>query len=164
MMIRDAVESDLPAILDIYNDAALHTTSIWNDDAVSLQNRKRWWQDRCDQGLPVLVATGEGGAVEGYAAFGLFRPHDGYRFTVENSVYVRDGARGQGVGFGLMDVLIGRARLGGFHIMVAAIEAGNAPSIALHRRCGFVQTGHMPQVGFKFGQWLDLVLMQKSLD
>lgn len=163
MIIRDAVGSDIPAILDIYNDAALNTTSIWNDGAVSLQNRERWWQDRRDQDLPVLVATGEGGTVDGYAAFGPFRPHDGYRFTVENSVYVRDGARGQGVGRGLMDVLIERARLGGFRVMVAAIESGNTPSIALHRRCGFVQTGHMPQVGFKFGRWLDLVLMQRAL-
>lgn len=163
MRIRDAGENDLGAILDIYNDAALNTTAIWNDACVTLENRRAWWLDRRSQGFPVLVAELADGTTVGYASFGPFRAFDGYRFTVENSVYVHRDARGQGVGLVLMEALLERAKLQGFHIMIAAIEAGNASSIALHRKFGFVETGHMPEVGFKFGRWLDLLLMQKTL-
>ena len=101
--------------------------------------------------------------VLGYASFGDWRAFDGYRHTVEHSVYVHPDARGQGVAQLLMQMLIERARVLDKHVMVAAIEAGNQPSIALHRRLGFVQTGLMPEVGVKFGRWLDLLWMQLIL-
>jgi phosphinothricin acetyltransferase len=108
------------------------------------------------------VDAGDG--VVGYATFGDFRPFDGYRHTVEHSVYVRRDRRGKGVGKALMAALIGRAREIGKHVMVAAIEADNASSIRLHENLGFVPAGHMTQVGAKFGQWLDLAFMQLTLD
>ena len=102
--------------------------------------------------------------VLGYASFGAWRPFEGFRHTAEHSVYVRDDQRGKGLWPLLMAALIERARESGKHVMVAAIESGNAASVRLHERLGFVVTGQMPQVGIKFGRWLDLTFMQLPLD
>ncbi len=162
MEIRSAVAADLPAILAIYNDAVLNTTAIWNDDIVDLDNRLAWLAAREAQGYPVFVAV-EDGAVLGYGSYGDFRPFQGYRFTVENSVYVASAARGKGVGAVLLTALVTHAAEAGKHVMIAAITAGNEASLRLHARQGFVATGTLVEVGFKFGRYLDLVLMQKRL-
>lgn len=163
-LIRDAVDSDAAAIAAIYNDAVVNTTSIWNEVQVDGANRVAWMADRRRLGYPVLVAVDGDGAVLGYASFGDWRAFDGYRHTVEHSVYVRADRRGGGIGRALLTALIAAARSIGKHVMVAAIEAGNAGSIALHERLGFRQTGLMPQVGMKFGRWLDLAFLQLILD
>lgn len=165
-LVRDAQPADLPAIRDIYNDAVLNTTAIWNEQAVDLGNRQAWFSARQAQGYPVLVlvVVDVEESVLGYASFGDWRPFDGFRHTVEHSVYVRSDQRGHGLGPRLMTVLIERARTCGKHVMVAAIESGNAASIRLHERAGFTTTGQMPQVGTKFGRWLDLTFMQLILD
>lgn len=103
-------------------------------------------------------------ATLGYASFGDWRPFDGFRHTVEHSVYVRSDQRGNGLGPRLMSALIERAKTCDKHVMVAAIESGNAASIRLHERVGFITTGQMPQVGTKFGRWLDLTFMQLTLN
>ncbi|WP_413990611.1 N-acetyltransferase family protein [Labrys okinawensis] len=162
MTVRPAIEADLPGILGIYNDAVLHTTAIWNWNRVDLANRKAWFEARAKQNYPILVA-GAPGEVLGYASYGDWRPFDGYRYTVEHSVYVAQEARGRGIGASLLEALITKAREGGKHIMLGGIEAGNVASLALHRRFGFVETGRMPEVGQKFGKWLDLVFMQLKL-
>lgn len=162
--IRDASEADLPGILAIYNDAVQHTTAIWNETLVDLANRRAWLTERTGTGFPVLVMVDSAGAVLGYTSYGPWRPHDGYRHTVEHSVYVRSDQRGQGLGVLLMQALIERARSAGLHVMVGAIESQNAASIRLHQRLGFVTTGQMPQVGRKFGRWLDLTFMQLILE
>jgi len=102
--------------------------------------------------------------VAGYAYYGPYRPSDGYLYTVENSVYVRADLHGQGIGSLLMIELIDRARAKGLHVIVAGIGAENTGSIALHAKLGFVEYGRMPQVGAKFGRWMDLVLMQLMLN
>jgi phosphinothricin acetyltransferase len=162
MLIRAATKADLPAILAIYNDAVVNTTAIWNDDVVDLENRRAWAEARRAQGYPLLVAA-EGGEALGYGTYGDFRPHQGYRFTVENSIYVAAAARGKGLGAALLAALVDHAATAGKHVMVAAIEAGNAGSIRLHERAGFAESGRMAEVGFKFGRYLDLVLLQKRL-
>ncbi|KWU49931.1 GNAT family N-acetyltransferase [Pseudomonas palleroniana] len=162
-MIRDATEQDLPAIRDIYNDAVRNTTAIWNEQPVNLANRLAWFSARQAQGYPVLVST-ENNEVTGYASFGDWRPFEGFRYSVEHSVYVRSDQRGKGVGPRLMEALIERARACGKHVMVAAIESGNQASIRLHERQGFITTGQMPRVGIKFGRWLDLTFMQLALN
>ncbi len=161
--IRDAVHADLPAIRDIYNDAVLNTLAIWNEQTVDLGNRQAWFAARQAQGYPILVAVNEAGDVLGYASFGDWRPFEGFRHTVEHSVYIRSDQRGQGLGPLLMQALIERARGCGKHVMVAAIESGNTASIRLHERLGFTLNGQMPQVGVKFGKWLDLTFMQLML-
>ena len=164
MHIRDAEDHDLSAIAAIYNDAVRHTTAIWNDSPVDVENRRQWWADRQRLGYPVLVAVDPAEAVVGYASFGDWRAFDGYRHTVEHSVYVRADQRGGGLGKALMQGLIDRARAMGKHVMVAGIEAGNTASIRLHERLGFEQVGLLPQVGTKFGRWLDLAFLQLRLD
>ena len=161
--IRAATEADLPTILAIYNDAVVNTAAIWNDDLVDLDNRIAWFRTRTGQGFPVLVAV-EGERVLGYASYGDFRAFQGYRFTVENSIYVAGDARGKGAGAALLAALVDAARKQGKHMMVAGIEAGNAVSIRLHEKQGFVETARMPELGFKFGRYLDLVFLQKKLD
>ncbi len=161
-LIRPATLADLSAIAAIYNDAVLNTTAIWNDAVVDADNRRAWLEGRGKQGYPVLVAE-VAGAVAGYGSFGDFRAFDGYRHTVEHSVYVADGYRRRGIAEGLILALAAEARRLGKHVMVGGIAADNAASIALHAKLGFIETGRMPEVGTKFGRWLDLVFMQKQL-
>ncbi|MEE1947932.1 N-acetyltransferase family protein [Pseudomonas alcaligenes] len=163
MLIRDALETDLPALRDIFNDAVLNTTAIWMDNVVDLANRQAWFAARAQQGYPILVAENADGEVVGYASFGDWRPFDGFCHTVEHSVYIRADQRGKGLGPQLLTALIERAKACDKHVMVAAIESGNAASIGLHQRLGFAITGQMPQVGRKFGRWLDLTFMQLIL-
>lgn len=162
LTIRDATSADAEAICAIYNHAVRETTAIWNDVEVDAANRAQWLADRQGAGFAVLVAE-RAGAVVGYASYGPFRAFDGYRFTVENSVYVAEAARGAGVARALMAALIARARQAGLHAMVAGIEAGNAASIRLHASLGFAEAGVLPLVGTKFGRWLDLLFMHLLL-
>ncbi|HCV78549.1 MAG TPA: GNAT family N-acetyltransferase, partial [Pseudomonas sp.] len=138
--------------------------AIWNETPVDLANRQAWFDLRATQGYPILVAENAEGTVVGYASFGDWRPFEGFRHTVEHSVYIHPDQRGQGIGPRLMTVLIERARACDKHVMVAAIESGNQASIRLHERLGFITTGQMPQVGTKFGRWLDLTFMQLMLE
>jgi L-amino acid N-acyltransferase len=163
MEIREASETDAHGILRIYNDAVLHTTAIWNEQPSSLEQRLAWLAERKLSGLPVVVAA-EGADVFGYASFGAFRPWDGYRHTVEHSVYVDGASRRRGVGQALVETLIARARAMDRHVMIAGIEATNEPSLQLHARLGFVHVGHLRSVGRKFDRWLDLIFMQLMLE
>ena len=163
MKIRDATTGDLPEILAIYNDAVLTTTAIWNESVVDLENRLAWFSERRRLGYPVLVAE-DADKVIGYASFGDFRAWDGYRFTVEHSIYVGPDRRGNGVGRALLAPLIERARLLGKHVIMAGIESSNERSLRLHERMGFVAVGQLNEVGAKFGRWLDLIFMQRMLD
>jgi phosphinothricin acetyltransferase len=162
MIVRDATSADLPAILAILNEAIAHSTAVWSLAPATLSSRRAWLDERQGRGLPVLVAV-DGEEVLGFASFGDFRPFEGYLHSVEHSVYVAKSARGRGVGQALLEALVERARAMGKHVMIAGIEAGNATSIRLHARLGFVETGRMPEVGRKFDRWLDLVLMQRIL-
>ncbi len=164
MNILDATEDDLPAILEIYNEAVANTTAIWNEASVDFQNRKEWFRERKQLGYPVLVAQREDKKTVGFATFGDWRAWDGYRYTVEHSLYVQADHRGRGVGNLLLPALIDRAKDLKKHVMIAGIEASNQASIRLHRRHGFEQMGHMREVGAKFKQWLDLIFMQLMLD
>jgi L-amino acid N-acyltransferase YncA len=161
-MIRPATVDDLPAILAIYNDAVTTTTAIWNWGEVDLANRRDWFDGRARQGYPILVADVDGTA-GAYASFGDWRPFEGYVHTVEHSVYVAAHARQKGLGAALLGALIEEARHLDKHVMLGGIDVTNAASLALHRRFGFVETARMPEVGRKFGRWLDLVFMQKIL-
>jgi L-amino acid N-acyltransferase YncA len=162
MRVRAADEADLPAIVAIYNDAVLNTTAIWNDTMTDVAGRRPWFRERLSRNYPVLVAD-DGGAVVGYASFGDFRPFEGFRISVEHSVYVADGARGRGVGRALVEALMPPARALGKRVMIGGIDASNVASLALHAKLGFVETARMPGIGTKFGRRLDLMFMQKEL-
>lgn len=160
--VRDATQDDLGAIMDIYNDAVVNTTAIWNETVVDLENRRDWFAARRSRGFPVLVALKEG-QVCGYASYGDWRAFEGYRHTVEHSIYVRKDARGEGIGRLLMQALMAHAKNAGMHVMIAAIEAENTASIRLHESLGFRIAGRFSQVGTKFGRWLDLTCMERLL-
>lgn len=162
--IELADEKHLPGILAIYNDAILHSTVTWTDDPVDLDSRRAWLHDLHSQGCPVFVAIAHaGGDVLGFAYYGPFRSKHGYRFTAEVTVYVARDCRGNGVGSGLLLALIGHAHVKGLHMLVAGIDAENASGIRFFKRAGFVETARLPEVGFKFGGWRDLVLSQLKI-
>lgn len=166
MEIRDATAAHLDALTALYNDAVEHTTAIWNDHVVDREDRAAWLAQRRRDGFPVLVCLGDdegsgaAGELLGYATYGTFRPHDGFRGTVEDSVYVRSDQQGRGIGRALLEALVVRATEQGVQAMVAAIEAGNIGSVRLHEKVGFAHRGTLPQVGTKFGRRLDLALLQ----
>lgn len=162
--LRAAQAADAAGIAAIYNDAVRHSTAIWNDAVVDAENRLAWLAARGEGGFPVLVLADAEGAVLAYGSFGPWRNFDGYRHTVEHSVYVRQDCRGMGLGRRMLAALIDAARAQGRHVMVAAIDASNEASIALHRQLGFEDAGVVRQAGFKFGRWLDLQCMSLLLD
>ena len=163
MIIRTATAADAQGLAEIYNHAVENTVAILNETLVDAENRAAWVAQRQNDGFPVLVAE-EDGQVIGYASYGPWRPFHGFRETVEHSVYVRDGQRGKGLGRQLMQALIDQAKADGLHMMVAAVTAGNDASIRLHEALGFEVTARMPQVGQKFGEWLELIFLQLRLD
>ncbi|WDY55865.1 GNAT family N-acetyltransferase [Pseudomonas sp. PSKL.D1] len=164
MKIINATGDHIAGITAIYNDAVENSTAIWNDAKVDTNNRRAWLADRARAGYPVLVAIDTGNNVLGYASFGDWRAWDGYRHTVEHSIYVRADQRGNGIGKHLLSALVDRARSIGKHVMVAGIEAENLASIRLHERLGFEHAGKLREVGVKFGTWLDLTFLQLKLD
>ena len=163
MTLRFAQKEDCTAIAEIYNHAVVNTAAIWNDKTVDVENRLAWFTARQQAGFPVLVSE-ENGQVTGYASFGDWRAFDGFRHTVEHSVYVHPEHQGKGLGRALLSQLIEEARRIGKHVMVAGIESQNLASLHLHHQLGFVIVAQMPQVGTKFGRWLDLTFMQLQLD
>jgi L-amino acid N-acyltransferase YncA len=163
--VRDAVAGDLPATLAIYNELIDSTTVAWTEQPQSLDERRAWFAEQQRRGFPMLVAVDREDVV-GMTSYGDFRDSEhwpGYRFTVEHSIHVRGDRRGTGLGRLLLEELMARARRNGTHVMIAGIDAANTGSIRFHQRLGFVEVARMPQVGHKFGRWLDLVLMQRTL-
>lgn len=162
MTVRPAHRDDAEAVIGIRNHAIEHSTALWTQTPQSPAEGAAWLAVHLDRGS-AFVAEAEG-EVAGFAVYGPWRPQlDGFRHAVENSVYVREGFHGLGIGSALMTILISSAREAGHHVMIADIEAGNAASIRLHERFGFHHVGAMPEVGTKFGRWLDLTIMSLPL-
>jgi L-amino acid N-acyltransferase len=165
MQIRDATGADAAAINDLYNATVLTTTVAWTEELVPLATRRHWMDAQAEAGHPVLVAD-LGGRIIGFAAYGDFRDSvkwPGYRFTVEHTIHVDADHQAAGVGSQLLQALLRRATDAGKHAMIGAIDGDNAGSIRFHQRLGFVEVARLPEVGFKFGRWLDLVLLQRTL-
>ncbi|MGB3867179.1 MAG: N-acetyltransferase family protein, partial [Xanthobacteraceae bacterium] len=161
--IRPAVEADLPAITAIYDREVRENTATFELTPPDLAEMTRRFRGLHDAGFPYLAATRDGEVV-GYAYAGPYRPRPAYRFTVENSVYLAPAAQRRGIGTALLEALIGECERRGHRQIIAVIgDSANAGSIGLHRRCGFAMIGTHPDVGFKFGRWLDTVMMQRAL-
>ncbi|HXJ57899.1 MAG TPA: GNAT family N-acetyltransferase [Verrucomicrobiae bacterium] len=161
MNVRLATATDLPGILEIYNDAVLHTTATYDYEPRTLEHRTQWFEERQRDGYPVFVAVDKDERVVGWSALNPFHARLGYRFTSENSVYVAAPWRGKGLGKLLLAPLIEAAKARGLHAIIAAIDADNQASIRLHAQFGFEKVGHFKQTGFKFGRWLDVVYMER---
>lgn len=158
MIIREAAESDLDAILAIHNANIRSSTALWTDDEVPRADREQWFAEQSEARNPIIVADVDG-ELAGYATYAQWRSKYGYRFSVEDSIYIADGHQGNGYGRALLSELIRLATAAGHHVMIADIEAGNAASIRLHESLGFESAGLLPQIGRKFDRWLDLAIL-----
>jgi len=161
-MIRAATEADIPGILPVWNALIRDTTVTFAEVEKTPGELAGLLRDKAEAGLPFLVAEAEG-AILGFASFGPFRSGSGYRQSFEHSLCLVPAAWGRGLGRALMARIEAAARAAGGHVLVAGVSGENAAGIAFHTALGFVETGRMPEVGFKFGRRLDLVLMQKRL-
>jgi L-amino acid N-acyltransferase YncA len=161
--IRSAAEADLPFVTEIYTHAVLHGTATFELIPPDLAEMTRRFRTLMDGGFPCLVASLDGRVV-GYAYAGPYRPRPAYRFTVENSVYLDPSIYRRGIGLALMQRLIAECEARGYRQMIAVIgDSANAGSIGVHTKTGFTMIGTHPNVGLKFGRWLDTVMMQRPL-
>ena len=161
--IRPATEADLPAVTAIYEHAVLHGTATFELIPPDLAEMTRRFAALIDGGFPYLIAALESRVV-GYAYAGAYRPRPAYRFTVENSVYLQPAIHRRGIGMQLLQRLIAESEQRGYRQMIAVIgDSANAGSIGVHSKCGFQMIGTHPNVGLKFGRWLDTVMMQRAL-
>jgi L-amino acid N-acyltransferase YncA len=161
--IRPATEADLPAITAIYEYAVLHGTATFELIPPDLAEMRRRYDALITGGFPYLVASLDGRVV-GYTYAGAYRPRPAYRFTVENSIYLDPAIHRRGIGLKLMQRLIEDCTARGHRQMIAVIgDSANAGSLGVHTKCGFQMIGTHPNVGLKFGRWLDIVMMQLPL-
>jgi len=162
MRIRDATDSDVPAILAIYNDVVANTTAIYDERPSTFDERQAWFEARRSKNLPVLV--GElNGEVMGFSTFGEWRSRWGYRYTVEHSVHVRVDCRGKGFGRRLIEALFPRAAALGMHTMIGHIDSAATASLRLHEKLGFEVVGTFREVGRLRERWLDVVAVQREI-
>ena len=162
VIVRDCEPRDLDVVHALHVDAVLHSTAIWQEVPHPRSYFDGWLAERQADGYPVIVAEVDG-QVAGYATYSQWRPHQGYRLTVEHSVYVVEAFRGRGIATALMAELVARATAEGRHVMMAGICSTNTGSIALHERLGFTTVAVVPEVGRKFDRWLDLTMMRLPL-
>jgi phosphinothricin acetyltransferase len=163
VVIRPAVPADIPAITRIYDHAVRFGTATFELDSPDAAEMRRRYDSLREGGFPYLAATVDG-HVAGYAYAGPYRPRPAYRFTLEDSVYLDPASQRRGIGTALLTELIAQSEARGYRQMIAVIgDSANAASVALHARAGFAMIGTHPDVGFKFGRWLDTVMMQRAL-
>ena len=162
--VRDCHQQDIPAVQAIYAVEVLEGTASFETEPPGLNEMRSRFQDIVENGLPYIVAV-EGDTIAGYCYASPYRARPAYQYTLENTVYVASWARRRGVGLTLLNNLIARVSDGPWHQLVAVIGGSeHTVSIRLHEQAGFRQVGVLQQVGFKFGDWVDSVLMQRQID
>lgn len=161
-MIREATTEDLMDILEIYNDAIVNTTAVYDYKAHTLADRIQWYEQKKQAGYPLLVFE-KNDKVAAFATFGPFRAWPAYKYTIEHSVYVHENYRNEGIATKLMQELIKIANEREYATLIAGIDAANGNSIKMHEKLGFTFSGVIKKAGFKFGTWLDLAFYQLEL-
>jgi phosphinothricin acetyltransferase len=156
-------EQHATPILAILNHAIVSSTALFDYKPRAPETMVEWFRAKAARQFPVLGAVADDGALMGFATYGTFRAWPAYKYTIEHSVYVDEKHRRRGVARALMRRLIAVAEEQGYHVMVAGIDAANAPSIALHAQLGFTFAGTIHHAGFKFGRWLDLAFYELQL-
>ena len=151
-------------ILDIFNEAILNSTSIYDYKPRTPEFMGTWFETKRKGNYPVIGAVGQAGELMGFATYGAFRAWPGYKYSIEHSVYVAASFRGQGIGKRLLHELISAARSQDYHVLIGGIDSQNTVSIQLHEKLGFQHAGTIRQAGYKFGRWLDLAFYQLILD
>jgi len=161
--VREALEQDLPDVREIYNHYVANSIVTFDESPWTARALRTKFATVRERGYPFLVAVSPNDVVLGFAYVYPWKEKAAYRFTVENSIYLGPASTGKGLGTALMGELLERARAAGVKEVIAVIaDRGAEGSIALHERFGFATTGSMGRVGFKFGRWLGVVMMQKS--
>ena len=160
--LRLATVADAEQIREIYNYEVQHTTATFDLVPRTLADQQQWLAERSGA-FATIVAIDEDGAVVGFGALSPYKERAAYRTSVENSVYVRRGRHGEGIGRLLLNELLATASRSGFHTVFARINAASEASVALHRACGYEPVGVEREVGRKFGRWHDVALMQRLL-
>lgn len=150
-------------ILAIFNEAIVNSTALYDYKPRAPESMVTWFATKRANGFPVIGMEDGSGKLLGFASYGTFRAFPAYKYTVEHSVYVEKDSRGLGLGRKLLEAIVARAEAQGMHLLVGAIDLDNAVSIALHKRLGFEHSGTIKQAAFKFGRWLDLAFLQKTL-
>lgn len=163
-LVQCSFESHADAILDILNEAIVNSTALYDYQPRPPSSMVTWFKAKHDGGFPVLGVENADGRLMAFGSYGTFRGWPAYKYTVEHSVYVHKDHRGRGLGRTVLQALIASARQHDMHAMIGGIDATNTGSIALHERLGFRHVGTLPQVGFKFGRWLDLAFYQLLLE
>lgn len=163
-IVHCTFERHADAILEIFNEAILNSTALYDYQPRASQSMVGWFGAKQAGGFPVIGVEDRDGTLLSFGSYGTFRAWPAYKYTVEHSVYVHKDHRGRGLGRVVMQELIAAARQNDLHAMMAGIDAANSGSIVLHERLGFKHVGTLPQVGFKFGRWLDLAFYQLLLD
>ena len=163
MELRPCTEQQLPEILDIFNDAILHSTALYDYKTRTLEMMQSWYAAKQKGNFPIVGAFDENNLLLGFSTYGMFRVRPAYKYTLEHSVYVRPDKRGQGLGKILLREIIKKAEQQNFHVLVGVIDASNTISMKLHEAEGFVLTGIMKEVGYKFDKWLDAAFYQLIL-
>ncbi|NRA12899.1 MAG: N-acetyltransferase family protein [Crocinitomicaceae bacterium] len=162
IQIRPAQVSDVSAILEIFNYEIKNSTVVYHYDERSYEEQLQWLADKNQAGMPVLIAE-QDNKILGFGTYGIFRPWEGFKFSVEHSVYVDKNSRGGGIGKSILSKLIQIAKNNKLRIMIAGIDASNEKSIQFHEQFGFYEVGTFREVGFKFDRWLDVTFMQLNL-
>jgi phosphinothricin acetyltransferase len=152
------------AILDIFNEAIANSTALYDYQPRAPESMTPWFETKARGNFPVIGIEDAQGKLLAFGSFGSYRAWPAYKYSVEHSVYVHADHRGRGLGRVVMEALVEAAKARGVHAMIGGIDASNVGSIALHRRLGFRHAGTLPQVGFKFGRWLDLAFFQLLLE
>jgi phosphinothricin acetyltransferase len=161
MDLRPATNADLPAINDIFNHYVKTSPAIYQIEPWSAEQRAAWFVEH-DARHPVIVAVHEGQLL-GWGSLSQYSARCGYRFTVEDSVYVQPEQRSRGVGRALLNELLAAGWARGCHSVIAMIDSEQEASLQLHRRAGFVQVAHLKEVGYKFDRWRDVLFLQRLL-
>ncbi len=162
IIIRQADKNDVAKILEILNYEIINTTVVYDYQKRTYEEQLRWFKKKKEENLPVIVAVVDG-KVAAYGTYGIFRPWEAYKFSIEHSLYVEKNKRKLGIGKLILQELIDIARLEGYHTIVAGIDASNQNSIIFHKQFGFKEVGNLKQIGYKFNKWLDLTFMQLFL-
>jgi phosphinothricin acetyltransferase len=160
--IRPVTLGDLQAITDIYNHAIRTTTATFDVEEKSLEDRRQWLAEHSER-YPVVVAV-SGDEIVGWGSLSRYHGRKAYEYSAENAVYVREDMQGKGVGSAILAELVRLGKLLGYHCIIAQVVGGNEISIRLHERQDFVTVGTLVEVGWKFGGWLDVVVMEKLLE
>ena len=160
MLIRNASIEDLEGIRMIYNYAILNTNSVYAYQELSVAEMQTWFAQKQENSFPVLVMELDQ-VIVGFASFGTFRAWPAFQSTVEHSVHAHPHYYSKGIATQLLKALIQAAKKLHYHVMIGGIDANNEVSLKLHKKLGFMEVGHLPQVAFKFDSWLDLKFLAK---